>query len=82
MDKQPDFETFCQELEGLKGQVPLIRPRNGLTERIMGRVVREKRRHLTETVREWAPGIALALAIGLTWFFFQNPLLSLSPSAL
>jgi hypothetical protein len=68
-----DFETFCQKLEDLKGQVPLYRPRESMTERIMSSIERDRRQRVNRQVREWIPGIAVALLLGASWFFFRTP---------
>jgi hypothetical protein len=72
MAQDPEFEHFCEHLEELRGQVPLYRSREGLTDRVMAAIRRDKKDRLRRGLKEVAKPVAIATALFLLWFFFAR----------
>jgi hypothetical protein len=69
----PDYERFLQDLDDLKNQVPMYKPREGLTERILTAVHNDRRSRIKNRLREMSTPLAVAAGLLLMWFFFRVP---------
>jgi hypothetical protein len=78
VEEDRDFERFCENLDGLKGQGPLYKSRHGLTDRIMTAVRQERKQTARRKLRDFFGPFAVASAVAVLWFYFHvTPVLAL-----
>lgn len=75
LEDEPDFQRFCEDLESLKGRLPLHQPNDYLVNRILRQIPTQRRTGIPVPWKflRWVTPTVVAGAMASWWFLFAAP---------